>query len=306
MKFALNLPQFMDYRSLLERTLLAERLGYHSVWLQDHFWQLRTPELDHPEAIAAMAALAARTSRIRIGNLVLCNSYRNPALLAKTLSTIDDISGGRLEIGIGAGWFRREYEAYGYEFPSAGVRLAQLEEALQIMKLMFTESTPSFRGRYHNIDRAYNVPKPAQKPHPPITIGGKGEKILLRLVARYADRWNAVVSNADEFDHKLRVLKEHCAVVGRDPRTLEVSEQVLLFLGAPQSEVRRVWDEAGRHPLVAEMREVSAIKGVPDAVADQLRERERRSVQMLILWFADYGRPESIELFANQVVPALK
>ena len=118
MKLALNLPQFMDYKAVQERTLLAEGLGYHSVWLQDHLWQLRIPEGDHPEALATMAALAARTSRIRIGNLVLCNSYRNPALLAKTLSTIDQISEGRLEIGIGAGWFRREYEAYGYEFPA--------------------------------------------------------------------------------------------------------------------------------------------------------------------------------------------
>ncbi|HKD65695.1 MAG TPA: TIGR03560 family F420-dependent LLM class oxidoreductase [Candidatus Binataceae bacterium] len=306
MKLALNLPQFMDYRSVLDRTLLAERLGYHSVWLQDHMWQLRTPEFDHPEAIATMAALAARTSRIRIGNLVLCNSYRNPALLAKTLSTIDDISGGRLEIGIGAGWFRREYEAYGYEFPATGVRLAQLEEALQIINLLFTEPSPSFHGRYYRIDRAYNFPKPMQKPRPPITIGGKGEKVLLRLVARYADRWNAVVSGAEEFDHKLRVLKEHCAALGRDPNTLEISEQVLVFLGAAESNVRRVWEQAGRHPLVAEMREVSAIKGTPAAVAEQLREHERRGVQMLILWFADYGRPETIDLFAREVMPALQ
>src|SRR5215471_6446727 len=149
MKLALNLPQFMDYRSVLERTLLAERLGYHSVWLQDHLWQLRTPEGDHPEALATMAALASRTGRIRIGSLVLCNSYRNPALLAKTLCTIDQIREGRLEIGIGAGWFRREYEAYGYEFPATGVRLAQLEESLQIMKLLFTEESPSFRGQYY-------------------------------------------------------------------------------------------------------------------------------------------------------------
>jgi alkanesulfonate monooxygenase SsuD/methylene tetrahydromethanopterin reductase-like flavin-dependent oxidoreductase (luciferase family) len=286
MKLALNLPQFMDYRSVLERTLLAEQLGYHSVWLQDHLWQLRIPELDHPEAIATMAALAARTSRIRIGNLVLCNSYRNPALLAKTLSTIDQISAGRLAIGI-------------------GVRLAQLEEALQIMNLLFTEVSPSFSGRHYKIDRAYNFPKPTQKPRPPITIGGKGEKVLLRLVARYADRWNAVVSNADEFDHKLRVLKQHCDSVGRDFQTLEISEQVLIFLGATEAEVKRVWDEAGQHPLVAEMREVSAIRGTPVVVADQLRERERRGVQMLILWFADFGRPETIELFAREVMPLL-
>jgi F420-dependent oxidoreductase-like protein len=305
MKLALNLPQFMDYRSVLERTLLAEQLGYRSVWLQDHLWQLRIPELDHPEAIATMAALAARTSRIRIGNLVLCNSYRNPALLAKTLSTIDQISAGRLEIGIGAGWFRREYEAYGYEFGATAVRLAQLEEALQIMNLLFTEVSPSFSGRHYKIDRAYNFPKPTQKPRPPITIGGKGEKVLLRLVARYADRWNAVVSNADEFDHKLRVLKQHCDSVGRDFQTLEISEQVLIFLGATEAEVKRVWDEAGQHPLVAEMREVSAIRGTPVVVADQLRERERRGVQMLILWFADFGRPETIELFAREVMPLL-
>jgi alkanesulfonate monooxygenase SsuD/methylene tetrahydromethanopterin reductase-like flavin-dependent oxidoreductase (luciferase family) len=111
--------------------------------------------------------------------------------------------------------------------------------------------------------------------------------------------------HAAEFDHKLRVLKEHCTAVGRDFRTLEISEQVLVFLGATQADVRRVWEEAGRHPLVAEMREVSAIKGTPAAVAEQLRERQRRGVQMLIVWFADYGRPETIELFAREVMPAL-
>ncbi len=150
-QFALFSPQAgQSWHQLEERAHRCEKLGFHSIWLVDHMWTGGMPDLDHHECLALMAGLAAKTEKIRIGTLVMCNSYRNPALLAKTLTTIDHISGGRLEIGYGAGWMDKEYKAYGYEFPSMGTRLKMFEEGLHIMKLMFTEKRATFKGRHYS------------------------------------------------------------------------------------------------------------------------------------------------------------
>ena len=201
------------------------------------------PDLDHHECLALMAGLAAKTEKIRIGTLVMCNSYRNPALLAKTLTTIDHISGGRLEIGYGAGWMDKEYKAYGYEFPSMGTRLKMFEEGLHIMKLMFTEKRATFKGRHYQIEEAICNPKPVQQPHPPITIGGSGEKIMLKLVAKFADRWNCP-AGYESFEHKFNVLKQHCKDVGRDVNTIDISEQLLVCIGSSDAEVEAKWKSA--------------------------------------------------------------
>jgi F420-dependent oxidoreductase-like protein len=304
MKIAVQLPQFMSYPDLLERALVADRLGFHSIWLNDHFLQFQALERDHPEALTALTALAARTERARVGMLVFCNGYRNPAYLTKALTTVDHVSNGRLEIGLGAGWWEQEHRAFGFDFPPIGARLRALEEALQIMNLMFTEPAASFKGRYHSIDHAYNNPKPLQRPHPPITIAGGGEKILLRLVARYADRWNIFPADAAEFDRKLKVLKDHCAAIGRDFGTLEVSEHILVCIGATDAAVKEQWDRDSRHPVIRAARP-RVLMGTPDAVVADLRERARRGVQMAIVWFTDFGRPESLELLAREVMPAL-
>src|ERR1700682_4419369 len=161
-EFAFWSPQAgATVKTLLDRAEMAERLGYHSFWLVDHFWTLGMPDLDLLEAVTMMSAIAARTERVRIGTLVLCNSFRNPALLAKSLTTIDHISNGRLEIGIGAGWMDEEYRAYGYEFPETPVRLKQLQEGLEILKAMLgPEKKPTFKGKSYSIDGAMNNPKP--------------------------------------------------------------------------------------------------------------------------------------------------
>ena len=150
MKIAVQLPQFMGYRDLLERALVADRLGFHSIWLNDHFLHFMAPERDHPEALTLLTALAARTELTRLGMLVFCNGYRNPAYLAKALTTVDHVSNGRLEIGIGAGWYEQEHRSYGFDFPPIAARLQALEESLQIMNLMFTEPVATFKGRYHS------------------------------------------------------------------------------------------------------------------------------------------------------------
>ena len=304
MKIAVQLPQFMSYRDLIERAVIADKLGFGWIWLNDHFCQFMAPGLDHPEGLTALTAVAARTQRARVGMLVFCNGYRNPAYLTKALTTIDHVSDGRLEIGIGAGWFEREHRAYGMEFSPTPVRLQKLEETLQIMNLMFTEEVSSFSGRYHSIDRATNNPRPLQKPRPPITIAGGGEKVLLRLVARYADRWNIYPESPAEFEHKLKVLKDHCAAIGRDFRTLEISEHVLVCVAPTEAALHERWAEDSRHPMIAAARPRTVI-GTPAQVIAQLRERAARGVQMAIVWFTDFGRPQTLELFARDVMPAL-
>jgi F420-dependent oxidoreductase-like protein len=300
-EFAIFSPQAaMSWPALLDRARLSEKLGFHSLWLVDHMWTRGMPDLDHHECLTLMAALAAATERLRIGTLVLCNSYRNPALLAKALTTIDHISNGRLEIGIGAGWMDEEYRAYGYEFPSMGKRLRQLDESLQILKAMFAEKSASFKGKYYAIADAPLNPKPVQKPHPPIMIGGSGEKVMLRIVAQHADRWNCPAGYSD-FGHKLNVLKDHCKAVGRDFNTLTISEQILICMGKDADEVEKKWQMAKRFPFSA-----TGIKGTPSEIVTQLRERVSKGITMFTIFFSDFAPPATLETFAREVMPAFR
>ncbi|HLW70288.1 MAG TPA: TIGR03560 family F420-dependent LLM class oxidoreductase [Candidatus Binataceae bacterium] len=288
----------LPFKALLERALQIERLGYHSIWLVDHFWNRGVPEADVLECTTTMSALCARTEKLRVGSLVLCNSFRNPAMLAKVLASIDCISGGRLEIGLGAGWMDEEYRAYGYEFPSMGARLRQLEEGVQILKAMLSTKQSSFKGRYYQTADAWNNPQPVQRPHPPITIGGSGEKVMLKIIAKYADRWNCPAGYRS-FEQKFNVLKEHCAAVGRDIKEINISEQLLVCIGANEAEVEERWKIAQRLPFWR-----TAIKGTPDTVVEQLRERVKRGIQFFTIIFGDLNSPQSIELFAREVMPA--
>lgn len=216
-KFGVHIePQLgYDYESSLNIALEAEKLGYESFWCSDHlFLNEKSENQNCMDAWTLLAALAAGTTKIRLGTLVTCNSYRHPSLLAKIASTIDMISKGRLWFGYGAGWKKDEYKAYGYPFPKIQDRMDMMEEAIQIIKLLWTEPSASFKGKHYSITDAYSAPKPIQKPHPPILIGGDGEKRTLRAVAKYADYCNLFLG--PDLEHKLDVLKEHCKAVGRD------------------------------------------------------------------------------------------
>jgi F420-dependent oxidoreductase-like protein len=281
-----------------ERASRIEKLGYHSIWVTDHFWNRGVPEADVLECTSAMSALGAVTEKLRIGSLVLCNSFRNPGLLAKVLATIDNLSGGRLEIGLGAGWMEEEYRAYGYEFPSTGARLRQLEEGVQVLKLLMTEQRATFEGRYYQLANAYCNPKPVQKPHPPITIGGSGEKLMLRIVAQHADRWNCPAGYRN-FEHKLEVLKQHCQKVGRDPGQINISEQLLVCIGANDAEVEQKWKISQRLPFWR-----TGVKGTPPEIIKHLRERVAKGVTFFTIIFGDMNSNPSIELFAREVMPA--
>ncbi len=216
-KFGIQIePQFgFEYKTVEKIALEAEKIGYDSIWSSDHFFlDNKSEERNCMEAWSLISALAAVTKKIKIGTLVTCNSYRYPAVLAKMAATVDMISGGRLFFGFGAGWKEMEYNAYGIPFPSTIERLYQMEEAIEIIKLLWTEPKVTYNGRYYQIKDAFSAPKPVQKPWPPIMIGGMGEKILLKMVARHADYCNFIIR--PNLERSLAILKAHCKVVGRD------------------------------------------------------------------------------------------
>jgi F420-dependent oxidoreductase-like protein len=220
----------------------AERGGFESVWVMDHFWQLPSlggPEEPILEAYTLLGALAARTERVTLGTLVTGVTYRNPALLAKMVTTLDVISHGRAVLGIGAAWYEPEHDGLGFEFPAARERLDRLEEAVQICRSMFREEQPSFGGRFYRIDAARNVPRPVRAGGPPIMIGGSGERRTLRLVAQYADMCN-VTGGPATLARKLDVLREHCDSLGRDPSEITTTRLGTLVLTPDADETARV------------------------------------------------------------------
>jgi F420-dependent oxidoreductase-like protein len=204
----------------------AESLGFESIWVYDHFHTTPTPQHEITfESFTSLSALAAHTQRVRLGHIVLCAGYRNPALTAKMISTLDVISGGRAELGIGAGWKRDEWEAYGYGFPARSDRLGALGEQLQIIRAMVEGSPATFSGRYHSISNAINVPRPLQQ-RLPIVVGGNGPNVTWRLAARYADELNLDGLSPTEVAQALPTVRARCEEIGRDPASLRVSIHV--------------------------------------------------------------------------------
>ena len=221
-----------DY-ALLERFWSdVDELGYHGVWNYDHFYGLylagQPLELPTLEGWTTLAAMAKVTSRARIGCMVTGVTYRHPALLANMAVAVDHISGGRLEFGIGAAWHEPEHLTYGYEFPSAGIRIAMLDEACEIIRRLWTEDRVDHEGRFWTLTDAICEPKPVQQ-RLPIVIGGSGPKKTLRVVAKHADEWNAPAATADEYLRLAAILEDHCADVGRDPSEIKRSVQMFLF-----------------------------------------------------------------------------
>ena len=230
------------FERVAELATAAEDGGFESVWVMDHFWQL--PPLggrDQPmlEGYTLLGALAARTERVRLGTLVSGVTYRNPALLAKQVTTLDVISRGRAILGLGAAWYVEEHVGLGFDYPSDRERLDRLEEALQICRAMFTEDAPSFSGRYYRIEEATNLPRPIQRGGPPILVGGSGEKRTLRLVAQYADACN-VNGRPERIRHLLDVLGRHCDDVGRDPSTISKTRLSTLMPTESADETERL------------------------------------------------------------------
>ncbi|GHO82770.1 LLM class F420-dependent oxidoreductase [Dictyobacter formicarum] len=292
------------YEAMTRVAQEAEALGYHSIWLYDHFHTVPTPTQEVTfECWTSTAALARDTKRVRIGQIVTCNSYRNPALLAKMASTVDVLSHGRLDFGIGAGWYEHEYRAYGYEYPDAPERLRHLRDALQVILAMWTQEEATFEGKYYQARGAINQPKGVQKPHIPLLIGGSGEKVTLKLVAQYADACN-VGGDIPNIKHKLAVLKNHCDALGRDFNSIRRTAIVdVCAIAETESEAIAKLTQGERDNLV-ELRKSSLI-GTPAQIRQRLAEYEEAGIQELLIHFVDAATNlESVRLFARQCMQA--
>ena len=221
-------PQHTTYEDMLAVWEEADQFpAIEHAWLFDHFAPIHS-DVDGPclEGWITLAAYAARTTRLRLGLMVTGNTYRHPAVLAKIATTVDVMSGGRLDFGIGAGWNEYEHASMGIPLYQPGERIRRLDEACQIYKALCTQHTTDFDGRYYQLKEARCEPKPVQRPYPPIVIGGGGEQLTLKVVAKHADIWNNSGGTPEVFKHKVEVLRGHCATVGRDPDEIELSVQV--------------------------------------------------------------------------------
>ncbi|MEN8235817.1 MAG: LLM class F420-dependent oxidoreductase [Actinomycetota bacterium] len=292
-----------------------ESLGYESAWVFDHFhtFPVATQESSY-EAWTLMAALAPTTSTVRLGQMCTCNSYRNPAYLAKVAADIDVISNGRLEMGIGAGWYEAEYLGYGLEFPKPSVRIGQLEEGVEIMRRMWTEDEVHFDGRYYKLDGAISNPKPVQGSLP-IWIAGGGEKLTLRVAAKYADYTNFGLG-FDEFVHKSEVLAGHTDAVGRSYDEIVRTSNFTVLVGETEADAAEKVDEyvgrigsfAGdeKAASVTKSTETYGLVGTPEQVAEKLKPWADAGMEYAILYFPDAAYDTtSLELFANEVAPGL-
>jgi F420-dependent oxidoreductase-like protein len=294
------------YETMTRRGQEAEQAGFDAIWLYDHFHTTPTPQLETTfECWTSMAALARDTKTIRLGQMVTCNSYRPPSLLAKMASCIDVMSHGRLIFGIGAGWYEHEALAYGYEFPETPERLRMLREALQVFKAMWTEERAQFDGSYYQIRGAINEPKPVQKPHPPIWIGGGGEKVTLKLVAQYGDACN-IGGSVETVRHKLDVLRQHCETVGRDYDSVLKTMELYAILG-DQQEVDRVVAGMVRRTGQDEtfIRSWQPYTGDADRLAALINEYVDAGIQYVIVNLPNAFEDGVIAKFAAEVFPRL-
>src|SRR5438445_13190931 len=287
------------YETMTNVAKAADETGFEAIWLVDHFHTVPYPSQEVTfECWMSLAALARDTKRVRVGQIVTCNSYRNPALVAKMASTLDVLSHGRLNFGIGAGWYEHEYRAYGYPFPDGPERLRQLREALQVIHAMWEQEEATFEGKYYQVRGAINQPKGVQKPHITILIGGGGEKVTLKLVAQYADACNVGGGDIPTIRHKLDVIKMHCEQLGREYANIRRTTSTICVIGDSEETALASLSEQQR--ALVSMMQASALIGTPGSMRKRLAEYEDAGVQELILWFPDAANLESLRLFAQE------
>jgi F420-dependent oxidoreductase-like protein len=328
MRFGLFVPQGwrLDLAGIQTEDHWATMLGvakaaedgpFESIWVFDHFHTVPVPtqEATH-EAWTLMAAFAAATSRVRLGQMCTCMGYRNPAYLAKVAATVDVISGGRAEMGIGAGWYEQEWRAYGYGFPKAGDRVGLLDEGVQIMRQLWTNGTATLDGSHYQVNGAICQPKPLQAGGVPLWIAGGGEKRTLRIAARYANYTN-FAGDTEGFRRKSEILKQHCADVGTDFEAITRSANYNVILGETEKDVqdKLAWmkDHLIRYGVpesIAEERvrdfASGPLVGTPEQLADRLAALGELGMSYAVVNFADvaYDRT-ALNLFTEKVVPEL-
>jgi F420-dependent oxidoreductase-like protein len=294
----------------------VESLGYESLWRSDHFFSLMgQPQRDALETWVSLADLAAHTSRLRFGPLVCSMTFRHPALLARMAAAVDDLSGGRLVLGVGAGWNVAEHEAFGLPFPPVGTRMALLEEGIQVLKALWTGEKVSFTGKHYQLKDVEMHPTPAQRPGPPLLVGGGGEKRTLQIVARYADEWNGFAASPELYRQKTAVLERHCEAEKRDPATIKRSVMAAFIIGRDAAELRRraggiqtvLTSMAASTPddMLKAMRSRGWLVGTPEQVVEQIKALEALGVSRVMLQHHDQTDEEVIELIAREIMPAV-
>jgi F420-dependent oxidoreductase-like protein len=287
----------------------VETTGWDAACGTDHFMP-NTPDRtgDVLECWSTLAALTALVPRLRVGTIVVGNTYRHPAVVAKMAATVDVISGGRLLFGIGAGWQQNEHEAYGIPFGTVGERLARLDEACQVIKLLWTQPRTTFQGRFYHLADAPLMPKPVQQPHPELMIGGGGEKIMLRLVARHADHWN-VWAGPETLARKGKILDGYCAEIGRDPRGIRRSANMALLITDDRAEISRLAETVMRRmgypePFVRDL----LLAGSVSEVRDKLARLAEAGADMLFVpsFFLPKDPRPLLDRFMRELAPAFR
>ncbi|MFP6806287.1 MAG: TIGR03560 family F420-dependent LLM class oxidoreductase [Pseudomonadales bacterium] len=296
----------MDEMRALWRKLDKAGLDWISAW--DHFYEAPPAggTVDHFEAMATLGALAAETSHARLGCLVFYVGYRNPASIAKAAATLDHISGGRFELGLGAGWHEQEATAYGYDFPSVGTRLDMLDEAATIIRGMLTNERTTFKGKHFQVDNASNLPAPVQD-RLPIWIGGLGEKKTLRLVAKHADGWNAAYTTVEHFIHLNKVLDQWCEKQERDQSTLKRSINLTFNLGLTAADVEKERQElrAAWGPAASRI-EGGALLCTPTEAVERIKQYEAAGADMVNVALRAPWNTEALDAYIEDVMPQLR
>lgn len=292
----------------------CERLGFEALFTSDHYLSEKgLPERGSSDAWTVLAALAARTSRLRLGTLVSPVTFRHPTLLAKIASTVDHISGGRVDLGLGAGWWVEEHRTHGFPFPPTEERFDLLEQQLEVVHGLFTQETFSFEGRHYSLENCSFVPKPVQDPHPPIIVGGEGGPRMARLVARWADEFNTVGGSPEEVGQRIARVREAVEAAGRDPGEVTTSYMTWCFVGADEREFRAKVERARHYDpgagdfddYLADL-EDDCILGTPERAAGRIAEYEAAGVQRFILNHELWDDLEMLELLAAEVLPRVR
>ena len=289
-----------QWQTILDAANKIEALNYESIWVYDHFHTVPKPTQDPTfECWTLMSALSQTTEKVRLGQMCTCNSYRNPSYLTKVASNIDVMSNGRLEYAIGAGWYDHEYKAYGYEYPSDGERLKMLEESLIIYKLMTTKEEPKFEGKYYSIDGAINQPKPIQKPYPPLWVCGGGEKVTLKLLAKYGDYGNWDV-DVEGFIHKSNVLKQHCENEGRDFSEIGRTLHTNVLIANSEDELKTKISKLSTYTNIPEDYYFNRpLIGTKDKVFDTINQFKEAGCSYLIAYVPDVVWGDTLDILSE-------
>lgn len=318
MKFGTFIPQgwrmdlveiddpIAQFEAMTQVAQTAEQVGFDSIWVYDHFHTVPTPEIETCfEAWTITASLARDTHKIKLGQMVTCNGYRNPAYLAKVASTVDVLSHGRLLCGLGAGWYEHEWRAYGYGFPNTSDRMRAYREAVQIILKLWTDEKATFKGKYYSIDEAINEPKGVQKPHIPLWLGGSGETITLKLVAKWGDASNFGGGDPAICAQKMAVLKKHCADAKRDFNTLTCSTNLNLFLVEPDDDPEKATAKARGSTSFSDFSKGTLV-ATPAQTIERLEKLAEAGINYVVTYFPRIAYDQSMLCrFAEEILPKL-